>query len=361
LRLLLIGTPGTGKRAIGAYMEQVAGFVHLDFENEATREQFLGSTTTALRAWVGELTAAGRGLVITWGAGPVTQLGQIRRLRSLGIEPVWFDSDRGAAGPAHFADAARPTRFRFVDSFEPDGRFRPVEDVVAELLEPLPSRRLVRVPSTSLSSARIAASRIGADLRFRVAGGLAVMAGAAAATAFVLTGVGGVGQPVRVAAAGHTAHALSATHVPALPRQGILVSGRSLAGVHLGDTMATVKKLWGGHFTRCGGCKPAMWFYLYPPPSDPVGAGVQFSAGRVVAVFTLGGPLGWHSESGIHVGQILNNPFDAGPSDKSRWLSCAGYSAKSTRTAHNAVTSILTQGSAVYGFALTRPSISPCV
>jgi hypothetical protein len=25
-----------------------------------------------------------------------------------------------------------------------------------------------------------------------------------------------------------------------------------------------------------------------------------------------------------------------------------------------AVTSILTQGSAVYGFALTRPSVSPC-
>ena len=37
-----------------------------------------------------------------------------------------------------------------------------------------------------------------------------------------------------------------------------------------------------------------------------------------------------------------------------------GYSAKATLTTHDAVTSILTQGSAVYGFALTRPSVSPC-
>ena len=72
----------------------------------------------------------------------------------------------------------------------------------------------------------------------------------------------------------------------------MLVSGRSLAGVRLGDTMEQVRERWGGHFTRCGGCKPAMWFYLYPPPSDPVGAGVQFANGRVVAVFTLGSPIG---------------------------------------------------------------------
>ena len=136
------------------------------------------------------------------------------------------------------------------------------------------------------------------------------------------------------------------------------MSGASLAGVRLGDTMASVKALWGGHFTRCGSCKPAMWFYFYPPPDDPVGAGVEFRNDRVVAVFTLGGPTGWHTETGIKVGQILNSQYNG--KTKSTWLSCAGYSAQLTRSSGSSVTSILTQGAAVYGFALTRPSVSPC-
>ena len=163
-------------------------------------------------------------------------------------------------------------------------------------------------------------------------------------------------RPVVPRAAAPVARVAVVHHVAALPERGVLVSGRSLAGVELGDSMAKVKALWGGRFTRCGTCRPAMWFYWYPPPADPQGAGVQFSHGRVVAVFTLGSPAGWHTETGIRVGQILDNPTKPG----SRWLSCAGYSAKATRTTPDAVTSILTQGSAVYGFALTRPSVSPC-
>jgi hypothetical protein len=79
----------------------------------------------------------------------------------------------------------------------------------------------------------------------------------------------------------------------------VLVSGRSLAGVQLGDTMAQVRAHWGGHFARGAGCKPAMWFYTYPPPSDEVSKA--------------------------------------------------------------AVTSILTRGAAVDGFAPTRPAVSPCL
>jgi hypothetical protein len=195
---------------------------------------------------------------------------------------------------------------------------------------------------------------VAADLRFHLGAAGAALAGAAAVTMVVVVGVtGGGGAAPRVA---HAHAAEPARHLASLPRQGVLVSGTSLAGVRLGDSMATVKQLWGGHYTRCQGCKPAMWFYLYPPPSDPVGAGVQFDNGRVVAVFTLGSPSGWHMENGIHVGQILNNPSG----NEARWLSCAGYSAKPTQVTSQAVTSILTQGAAVYGFALTRPSVSPC-
>jgi hypothetical protein len=188
--------------------------------------------------------------------------------------------------------------------------------------------------------------------------GLALSAGLGAAVAGLLVGVqGGADRPAHVAIGGPPVHA----RVAALPRTGVLVSGRSLAGVKLGDTMAQVRALWGAgqHLARCEGCEPAIWYYTYPT-GDPVGAGVQFGSGRVVAVFTLGSPAGWHTETGIKVGQVLQNPFSVATPDTSVWRNCTGYSAKSTRTTPDAVTSILTQGASVYGFALTRPSVSPC-
>jgi hypothetical protein len=173
----------------------------------------------------------------------------------------------------------------------------------------------------------------------------------------VLTGIGAA-----TSAGEHTGPGLAlggaarAMHAASLPRLGVLVGNESLAGIRLGDTQATVKKLWGGRFTRCGSCTPETWFYFYPPPADPVGAGVEFVNGKVVAVFTLGSPSGWRTSTGIKVGQILGFPRASDP----QWLSCNGYSAKPVTRSGTAVASILTQGAAVYGFALTRPSVSPC-
>jgi hypothetical protein len=342
--ILLVGTPGTGKRPLGSYLEGEHGFVHVDLGDRAARERLLASGDRGLREEIAALVEGSRGVIFTWTAGSCDQLREIRRLRAAGVEPVWCDSDRGAALRAHYADASRVPRFRYLDTFEIDGRFRAVEAVVGELLRPAPRRHPGR-PRFPVP---------GPELRFRIGAAGAAFAGAAAVAIVALAAIGGghgTAPRATPALAGHTLH-----HAAALPRQGVLVSGRSLAGVRLGDTMAQVRAQWGGHFTRCGGCKPAMWFYTYPPPSDPVGAGVQFAGGRVVAVFTLGSPMGWRTDNGIRVGQILNNP-SGGP----RWLSCAGYSAKPTEVSKAAVTSILTQGAAVYGFALTRPSVSPCL
>ena len=130
--------------------------------------------TTELRAELARLQEGGRGVVITWRAGEVEQLDDVDRLRSAGAEPVWFDSDRGAACSAHFADAPEPRRFHFVDPFDLDGRFRPVNAVVAELLAPRPA------------PARVRAGRLAGDVRARYGDGLAFLAGAAAATAALL-------------------------------------------------------------------------------------------------------------------------------------------------------------------------------
>ena len=133
--LLLIGTPGTGKRPLGSYLERERGFTHLSFENPETRERYLGAGPAALRARIDRLREGGVGVVITWAAGDTEQLREIRRLVSQGAAAVWCDSDRGAACRAHYAGARRVPRFDFVDTFEADGSFRPVETVVGELLE----------------------------------------------------------------------------------------------------------------------------------------------------------------------------------------------------------------------------------
>jgi hypothetical protein len=347
--LLLIGTPGTGKRPLGSYLERERGFVHLDFENADTRERLLRGGPVGLRAEIDRLRAGGRGVVITWAAGDAGQLREVRQLLSQGAAAVWCDSDRGAAYRAQYAGTRRAPRFAFVDTFEKDGTFRPVEAVVGELLEQRGHRRRPQRPPMP----RV---RLVGQLRVHLAAALSALAGAAAATGVIFTGIAATSGHHHVRPTLALGGLAAATHAPALPKQGVLVGASSLAGIRLGDSRATVRRLWGGHFTRCGGCSPETWIYFYPPPADPAGAGVEFENGRVVAVFTLGSPEGWRTSSGIRVGQILGFPRAGDP----QWQSCNGYSAKPATRSGSAVGSILTQGAAVYGFALTRRSVSPC-
>jgi len=186
-----------------------------------------------------------------------------------------------------------------------------------------------------------------------------VRAGLAAAGALLVAALAGAVYMLMPSPDGGTAAAVAAkpglVRPPALPVHGILVSGQSLGGVHLGDTANTVRVLWGHKFTICEGCKPTTWFY-FRTKGDPVGAGVTFRHGRVTGIYTLGMTHGWRTADGVKVGDILSSPA---LNDQGKWKLCAGYSAKSKRSS-NAVTSILTVGPAVYGFSLTRPNESIC-
>jgi hypothetical protein len=181
------------------------------------------------------------------------------------------------------------------------------------------------------------------SLRPRLAGVLASLALLAGGVYYAVAGAGPRAPEADAAAA-------------ALPRQGVLVHGESLAGVELGDTADDVRGLWGHNFTVCANCSETTWFYVYPT-GDPFGAAVKFRDGRVTAVFTLGAPTGWRDDEGVRVGQLLE-PQEPGEGDET-WRGCLGYGAKSTREGA-AVSSVLTQGLAVYGFALTRPSEPVC-
>src|SRR5262245_53148658 len=97
-----------------------------------------------------------------------------------------------------------------------------------------------------------------------------------------------------------------ATDTAQLPTRGILTPGESLAGVHLGDTVAKVKRLWGSNYKVCPSCKAPTWLYFYSR-GEPLGAAVRFSKqGRVVAVFTLGAPDGWRTAEGLLVGEQID-------------------------------------------------------
>jgi hypothetical protein len=367
-RLLLVtGTAGSGKRIVGNMLVDDRSYVHIDLDNPHANRRFLGQGIEGLRAELEANLEPGQDTVVTWTPPKASQrnggLPFVRLMQSYGFDWVWLDGDRGAAFHGYFS-ARNGEAARFVDPFEADGRFRPMTALLDEVLEPgpvaqpLPARRRMprelvafgrrhlrrpSVPRLGLARVRPAGSRARAGL----AGGLAFGTAAVAASAYVLTGgIGGHNGSLAL----QSAQAKPAT----LPRAGVLVSGESLGGVRLGDTTATVRKLWGHRFTVCEGCEPTTWFYWYP--SSDAGAGVEFRHGHVTGVYTLGAKVGWRSEDGLKVGGYMSNKE---MHEKSIWRSCTGYSAK-LETSGNAVTSIFTVGPMVYGFSLTRPSESVC-
>lgn len=344
--LLLTGTPGTGKRPLGSYLELARGFVHVDLDNRETRTRYLRSGEDEFRHELAILASTHPKIVVTWNFSSETQLAYLESLRGIGFDCIWMDSDRGAAFDAMVVRNSNVRAPRFVDPFEADGSFRPLESVTADLrrrrvLPPLPrgARIRVRVPVTAFSLQRPA-----------WAGVLAFAAAATAATVAYVTGAIGTSHPAARAALAHQV----VHHQAALPVNGVLIRGQSLGGVALGDTTTKVRALWGRHYSICRTCDPKTWFYFNSATSD-AGIAVGFRQGLVTAVYTLGMPSGWHTSDGVKLGSLLeqfNNPTG-------KTTSCDGYGAVSTRSA-NAVTSILTNGQSVYGFALTRPSEPVC-
>ena len=353
-RLLLVtGTAGSGKRIVGNLLVDERSYVHIDLDNPHANRRFLGGGLEQLREELEANLEPGQDTVITWTPGRSGSQPFVRLMLSYGFDWVWVDGDRGAAFHGYFT-ARDGEAARFVDPFEADGRFRSVYAVLDEVLEPgpvaqpLPSRRRVSRKLVAFAARRhrpirtTGARRRTTGRRAGLAGGLAFVSAAIAASAYVLVGGSGGGvQPAQAKPA-------------ALPAAGLLVSGQSLGGVRLGDTQSTVRRLWGHRFTVCEGCRPTTWFFWYR--SGDAGAGVEFRHGRVTGIYTLGAKVGWRSEDGLKVGGYMSAKE---LHEKSVWKNCQGYSAK-LESSGNAVTSIFTVGPMVYGFSLTRPSESVC-
>jgi hypothetical protein len=141
-----------------------------------------------------------------------------------------------------------------------------------------------------------------------------------------------------------------------LPQHGVLVPGRSLGGVRLGDSPSDVSQRWGRGFGRCRDCREPTWYFTYTK-FEPQGAGVSFRRGRVAAVFTLWSPPGWRTTKGLTIGDAAARVTELyGALPRTR---CVGYDALTLRSSA-AVTAIYLSGDTVYGFALLRASEPVC-
>ena len=128
----------------------------------------------------------------------------------------------------------------------------------------------------------------------------------------------------------------------------MLVPGRSLGGVRLGETAAEVSRVLGRDYGVCRGCATTTWYFTYRRFDDK-GLGVEFVHRRVVAVYTLWQPPGWETRRRFTLGSPQAR---VGPAIT---VSCSGYTA-------------LVRGTSVYfvvdgklwGFGLFPRKQSPC-
>jgi hypothetical protein len=170
------------------------------------------------------------------------------------------------------------------------------------------------------------------------------------------------------------------------PSHGSVVPGHSIGGITLGMSEQQVEQVWGHSFDVCTKCGANLvWLYEYPG-GEPLGAAIKFGvpagsavptsatkttkkaaatttpasklnpAAKVVAVFTLGSPLGWGTKGAMmfdpvsNVYNLFGNTGDA---------QCIGYDALTVRIGSSTM-SFYTASGVIYGYALTAPSQSPC-
>lgn len=153
-----------------------------------------------------------------------------------------------------------------------------------------------------------------------------------------------------------TALALAGPATAGLPHAGTLVPGRSLAGVHLGESRRAVRSALGGLYGVCSDCSRPTWYFTYRE-FDKHGLAVEFTAHRVSAIYTLWEPGGWHTGNGLHLGAstlAVHKHVGFIPT-----VTCNGYDALVDDSPQARTAYYLFEDS-LWGFGLFNPHSSPC-
>jgi hypothetical protein len=141
-----------------------------------------------------------------------------------------------------------------------------------------------------------------------------------------------------------------------LPRPGVLVPGRSLGGIRLGETATRVERALGRVHGVCRGCPRTTWYFTYRR-FDAHGLAVEFARGRVSAVYTVWQPAGWHASPGLSLGaKSYQVTAVTGPLLS---LACAGYTVL-VQDSGTARTAYYLLDDRLWGFGLLRRGADPC-
>lgn len=142
----------------------------------------------------------------------------------------------------------------------------------------------------------------------------------------------------------------------ALPQQGVLDPGRSLAGVKLGASETQVRRAWGPRFGVCRRCPRRTLYFTYSP-FNAVGVGVEFVRGRAVALYTLWSPPGWRTRDGVQIG---TDELTVTSTYRGMLRThCGHYDALELRRGRVSTVFWLRNGS-LWAFGLQRASFSVC-
>jgi hypothetical protein len=141
-----------------------------------------------------------------------------------------------------------------------------------------------------------------------------------------------------------------------LPKAGVLVPGRSLGGVRLGESPRAVRAALGTFYGTCHGCPRRTWYFTYRP-DHPQGLAVEFTSGKVSGLYTLWRPAGWHGPHQLGFGSSVLAVHHLGHASSP--VTCGDYEALARDSAHARTTYYLVNGR-LWGFGLFRQGANPC-
>jgi hypothetical protein len=150
--------------------------------------------------------------------------------------------------------------------------------------------------------------------------------------------------------------ALAVPAAAGLPKAGVLVPGRSLGGVRLGESPRAVRAKLGTFYGACRDCPRRTWYFTYGP-FDRHGLAVEFMRGRVSGVYTLWRPHAWHAPHRLGFGTSALAVHRL--TGASRTVPCGDYDALTSDTAHARTAYYLLNGR-LWGFGLFARGASPC-
>ena len=149
---------------------------------------------------------------------------------------------------------------------------------------------------------------------------------------------------------------LAAPAAAGLPRAGVLLPGRALGGIQLGESPHAVRAALGAFYGTCRGCPRRTWYFTYRA-FDKQGLAVEFMRGRVSGLYTLWQPSGWHSLHKLGFGSSVLAVHNL--TRASHTVTCTGYEALVRDSPHARTAYYLVKGR-LWGFGLFHRGASPC-